>query len=55
MDNKNTQNKKQTKPKKVQSVKNNKVPKQKKLTNKDRAWFSDMNQIDWYPVDPYAD
>ncbi len=22
---------------------------------KKQAWFSDMNQIDWFPIDPYCD
>ena len=30
-------------------------PKQKKLTAKEKAWFSDMNQIEWAPFDPYGD
>lgn len=27
----------------------------KKMTSKGQAWFSDMNQIDWFPIDPYCD
>ena len=27
----------------------------KKATSKEKAWFSDMNQIDWFPIDPYCD
>lgn len=27
----------------------------KKSSSKEQAWFSDMNQIDWYPIDPYCD
>ena len=27
----------------------------KKASSKEQAWFSDMNQIDWFPIDPYCD
>ncbi len=27
----------------------------KKISNKGRAEYDDMRQIDWYPVDPYCD
>lgn len=27
----------------------------KKISNKKRAEYDDMRQIDWYPVDPYCD
>lgn len=26
-----------------------------KMTNSERAEFADMNQIEWFPVDPYCD
>lgn len=26
-----------------------------KMTNSERAEFDDMNQIEWFPVDPYCD
>ena len=49
--NRNTKtNKKQKHSNLKQSCKLN-----KKSINDKRAWFSDMNQIDWYPVDPYCD
>lgn len=32
-----------------------KVSVAKKATSKEQAWFSDMNQIDWFPIDPYCD
>ncbi len=35
--------------------KKNAVPKKKKMTNKEKAKFSKMNQIDWVPFDPYGD
>lgn len=28
---------------------------QRKLTAKEKAAFSEMNQIEWFPVDPYND
>ena len=46
----NKNNKKQKNLNKKKSCKSN-----KKSINDERAWFSDMNQIDWYPVDPYCD
>ena len=27
----------------------------KKISNKQRAKYDDMRQIDWYPIDPYCD
>ena len=27
----------------------------KQMTNFERAEFDDMNQIEWFPVDPYCD
>lgn len=27
----------------------------KKMTNKEKARLHDMNQIDWFPMDPYSD
>jgi hypothetical protein len=27
----------------------------KKISNKERAEYDDMRQIDWYPIDPYCD
>ena len=27
----------------------------KKMTNAERILFEDMNQIDWFPIDPYSD
>ena len=45
--------------KQKQAIKQDKnKPKNKppvKMTPKEKAAFSDMNQIDWYPVDPYND
>ena len=32
-----------------------KPPKQKKMSSKEKAWLSDMNQIEWLPFDPYSD
>lgn len=50
--NKNTKNKKTNKPaKKMQTKKkysNN-------ISNKETAQWYDMNQIDWFPIDPYCD
>lgn len=37
----------------AQSCKQNK--KNHKMTNSERAEFDDMNQIEWFPVDPYCD
>lgn len=37
----------------AQSRKQNR--KNKRMTNSERAEFDDMNQIDWFPVDPYCD
>lgn len=37
----------------TQSCKQNK--KNYKMTNSERAEFDDMNQIEWFPVDPYCD
>lgn len=34
---------------------NTKASATKKPTSKEQAWFSDMNQIDWFPIDPYCD
>ena len=27
----------------------------KNASSKEHAWFSDMNQIDWFPIEPYCD
>lgn len=29
--------------------------KKDQMTNKERAEFYDMGQIEWYPIDPYCD
>lgn len=47
-----SQNKKINKKDTKQVQANKKI---KKLSNSERAQFDDMNQIEWFPVDPYCD
>ena len=31
------------------------VNKKNKVSNKERSLFYNMNQIEWFPIDPYCD
>ncbi len=42
-------------PKRKNVKANTKALVTKKASSKEQAWFSDMNQIDWFPIDPYCD
>lgn len=48
---KNTKDKKLTKNIKKMQVNTN----SKRMSNKEKAKWSEMNQIDWFPIDPYCD
>ncbi|MBR3039262.1 MAG: hypothetical protein IKI20_01210 [Lachnospiraceae bacterium] len=43
------------KPTKKNVKKNNNDTKKTKMTNKDKAKFSEQNQIEWVPIDPLND
>lgn len=45
----------QTKENKQKLFKKVQTNKQNQSNNAERAKFSEMNQIDWYPIDPYCD
>ena len=47
--------KKHNVPKRKKVKPNPKALVAKKASSKEQAWFSDMNQIDWFPIDPYCD
>ena len=50
----NKRNKNDNKLKK--RIKKNSLHKnQKRMNNKEKANFSDMNSIEWFPIDPYSD
>lgn len=44
---------------KQQNIKNNKKGSPRtvcrKMTNTEKVLWEDMNQIEWFPIDPYAD
>ena len=44
-----------TNKKRKNSITNKSKKEKNKMSNKERAWFADMNQIEWFPVDPYCD
>ena len=46
-------NKNNIKKKQAKKPQTNKKP--KKMSNKEKAKFSEQNQIDWFPIDPYCD
>lgn len=51
----NSKNKAKKQNDSKQVKQNNHIIKNKKVNNAERAKLDDMNQIDWFPVDPYCD